>query len=92
MEKPHFSDDFIEDIMINVFDFCPCGAPYIFVNQLYEYLKLVEARALPDDKYIAYEYLADKANLTEHGSSVLGAWLTDEGKRLLKLMEEDNEN
>lgn len=89
MEKPHFSDDFIEDIMINIFGFCPCGAPYIFVNQLYEYLKIVEAGTLPDDKYIAYEYLADRAGLTEHGGSVLGAWLSEDGKRLLKLMEEN---
>ena len=90
-KEPNFSDELIDDIMLNMFDFCPCGTPDIFVNQLYKYLKLVEARTLPDDKYIAYEYLADKVRLTDHGTSVLGAWLTDKGETLLKRMEEDNE-
>lgn len=82
------SEEFVNEIM-DMFEFCGCGCPDCFVEQLYEYLKLVEKREIPDDKYVAYMYLADNAGLTEHGSSVYGAWLSEKGKKLLKKMEDE---
>ena len=35
---------------------------------------------------LAFAYTMDAAGLTEHGSSILGAWLTDEGKMFLSLL------
>lgn len=84
------SDELVDEIMY-MFDFCTCGAPDVFAEQLYEYLKIVESRTVPDDTYIAYMYLADKAGLTEHGGSVFGAWLTIKGEKLLERMKEYHE-
>lgn len=88
MEEYIMDEDLINYIMDEIFDFCVCGRPFIFVEQLYEYLTIVDKGELPDDKYTAYMYLCDKAELTEHGGSVIGAWLTDKGKTLLKQLEE----
>ena len=75
--------------IMDMFGFCGCGRPEVFVEQLRQYLKLVEAKSdvAASDYYAPYMYLADKAGLTEHGGSVLGAWITDKGKELLKRLD-----
>ena len=88
-KRPVISDDLVDDIMAGLGG-CSCGRPYIFVRQLYDYLKIAENIGLPDDKYIPYMYIADALGLTEHGSSVYGAWLTEKGKEIVKRVENDS--
>lgn len=70
--------------IFHLFDFCECGDTIEFTQQLHNYLKTVKSGKMPAKKYVAYEYLCDKAGLTDHGGSVLGAWLTDLGEEYLK--------
>ena len=88
--------DKLEGEVMELFDFCRCGNPHIFIEGLRQYLTLVKFahddripeeyrdENLQNDYYVPYMYLADKAGLTEHGGSVFSAWLTDKGKDLLK--------
>lgn len=92
----HERQDKLEDEVMGLFDFCRCGNPHIFIEGLRQYLTLVKFahddripeeyrdENLQNDYYVPYMYLADKAELTEHGGSVFSAWLTDKGKDLLK--------
>lgn len=81
--------------VLKMFEFCGCGNPDEFVEGLRQYLIICKLRyddRVPEEyklnidtaAYRPYEYLADKAGLTEHGSSVTYAWITDEGEKLLK--------
>ena len=88
----------LTDEVMGLWGFCTCGDPDIFMDGLRQYLTLVKMshddrlpeeyrdENLQNDYYIPYMYLADAAGLTEHGSSVFGAWLSDKGKDLLKRM------
>ena len=68
---------------------CCCGEPERVVRMMADYLN----HRNPDyptivntdgsDAQMLLAYLADKCGLTEHGGTVYGAWLTDEGKRWL---------
>lgn len=83
-----------------VLEICACGEPEDVVDAMGEYLARVEESSNFDfhpfgfmsirdgehrlaDLLLAY-FSADR-NLTEHGSSVYGAWLTAAGKRWLEL-------
>jgi hypothetical protein len=39
------------------------------------------------DVEVLLAYIADRARWTEHGTSIRGAWLTDNGKRVLRLLD-----
>ena len=93
-EGQEITDEPIEDEVMRELGLCGCGDPWTFVRQLAEYLKNVRDRVPMYEgenleKFIAYMYLCDDRGLTEHGSSVLGAWLTDKGKELLKRLEQE---
>lgn len=50
-----------------------------------------EAEFVEEHKELLYEffrYILDNRGFTEHGTSIGGAWITDKGKRLVKLLEE----
>ena len=78
-----FDDEFIDNLF-EMFNFCPCGQPTIFIYQLGEYLELVEKKAEIPEEYTAYMYLCDRERLTDHGGSVMSAWLTEKGEKLLE--------
>lgn len=87
-----------------VLDLCGCGSPEDVVEAMATYLTRVEARwaeprvepvedqirqgdnHLPD---LLLAYLADNRKLTEHGGSIYGVWLRDEGKRWLELFRSE---
>ena len=41
-------------------------------------------KGLSEGEFILIAYLCDKEGWTEHGSSVFGAWLTDDGKEVVE--------
>ena len=83
------NENIIDDIMRS-FGYCVCGPPEAFLSYLRNYLRLVEAKdyAAAKDVWAPYWYFCDEKGFTEHGSSVLGAWLTDKGKEMLKKLDE----
>lgn len=85
----------IENEVMNMFGFCGCGNPEDIVENLHQYLIICKLRSddrvpeeyklnLSTDIYRPYEYLADKAGLTDHGGSIGYAWITEKGDELLK--------
>ena len=79
----------LENDVFDLFGFCYCGQPDKFIDGLAHYLNMVammkndNSAWLYTDFDIPYMYLADKAGLTDHGGSVLSAWLTPKGEELL---------
>ena len=79
-------------------EFCGCGNPELATAALLQMLRLhplYDHRAefdewVPDDgvQYLLM-YQLDRMELTEHGGSVGGAWLTDKGKALLAALERE---
>lgn len=78
--------------------FCGCGNPeavYVLVRDLLALAPFYENQAAvrerigtsQDDaaRYVVL-YVLDGAGLTEHGSSIAGAWLTAKGRHYLPLM------
>lgn len=83
------------DWIMEHLNFCGCGTPDWFIYYLYIYLDRVSRRSdLPEDEFqhsykyckdlIAYSYICDQQEWTDHGSSITYCWLTDNGKELLK--------
>ena len=66
---------------------CGCGQPERIVTAMRDYLNLCATQApIPDDlATLVIAYRADELELTEHGGSIFGAWLTDAGERWLAL-------
>ena len=83
------NENTIDDIMAS-FDYCACGRPEVFLSYLRNYLRLVEIKdsAASKDVWAPYWYFCDEKGFTEHGGSVLGAWLTDKGKEMLEKLDE----
>lgn len=54
-----------------------------------EAARQIEMKVLPLDspQALLLRYLMASADLTEHGSSVFGAWLTDKGRDLLSFLD-----
>lgn len=79
----------IDDIMAS-FGYCICGRPEVFLFYLRNYLELVDEKdgAVTKDVWAPYWYFCDEKGFTEHGGSVLGAWITDRGKEMLKKLNE----
>jgi hypothetical protein len=49
---------------------------------------LREQTGIPVEAWCLLQFLCDGAGWTEHGGSVLGAWLTEEGRQALWLLTE----
>lgn len=79
--------------------FCPCGNPEVVIEAMAKYLESVlwvwadwenrcktriEHSGLGEIIYTLCSYIADRAELTEHGTSVGCAWLTTKGAVWLK--------
>lgn len=74
-------------IMADVLGFCSCGSPDVIVDGLRRYLELVEkGDYLKDENLLVYAYISDREGLTYHGTSVYGAWITEKGKRILRIL------
>lgn len=80
---------------------CGCGDPEHVGDMMCRYLeavdwawqdwgsrypKLEEQARLSPDAFLLCAYLADMKNLTEHGGSVNGAWLSDKGHAFAKAL------
>lgn len=76
---------------------CACGNPEKVDRMMLTYLEWAEARFddqsnvtwdtaldnVSDDAKFLLAYIADDLDWTEHGGSVGGAWLTDDGKQAM---------
>lgn len=71
--------------------FCGCSDPQLAWQWVFDYLEAKENGHFhhPEEgsEMIAV-YLMDHLQMTEHGVSVAGAWLTDEGKEALAFLKE----
>jgi hypothetical protein len=81
--------------------FCGCGSPHSAAASLLKLLRLHplydhrrELEVLLPDKGIQHLvlYMLDCFDLTEHGSSVGGAWLTDKGKAVMEALAGEEAN
>ena len=86
-----------EYIWIGILGGCGCGSGDL-PDRAVEVLKNFGREHLSKERWSVYddptnEVLAhwlDSKELIEHGGSIGGSWLTDKGKELLKLVEENN--
>lgn len=71
---------------------CGCGDPDSAKKVIKEYFRAVKARRVDvnNDLVLCLAYTMDAAGLTDHGSSIRGAWLTDEGEMFLWLLEQNS--
>lgn len=89
-----------EELRINVLDYwCGCGNPELACAAL---LRLLKLHPLYDNRAEFEEWIADDGvgyllfyqldhmELTEHGGSVGGAWLTPKGGAALKALERES--
>ena len=87
-------------------NWCGCGDPNMAKEVIRDYLEVVKAKFdsnadftgkfgvkyVYDDKLLlCLAYTLDAAGFTDHGSSISGAWLTDEGKMFLWLLEQNRD-
>ena len=87
-------------------NWCGCGDPNMAKEVIKDYLEVVKAKFdsnadfkekfgvkfVYDDKLLlCLAYTLDAAGFTDHGSSIRGAWLTDEGKMFLWLLEQNRD-
>lgn len=85
---------------------CGCGDPDAAKEVIRDYLEVVNkkfdsdadfydkfgVKYVYDDKLLlCLAYTLDAAGFTDHGSSIGGAWLTDEGKMFLWLLEQNKD-
>lgn len=82
-------------IWSGIFDFCGCGDRYYQLEKIYQVLKILKLgesnidahKAIYDtNEYDIYLYLLDLHEFTEHGCSIRGSWLNDEGTALLYVL------
>lgn len=83
-----------EEWLMNKLNWCSCGYPRDVLYSLYQYLTLCygdgEYAYSLDEKNehywsnLLWAYICDKEGWTGHGGSIVYAWLTDDGKELLK--------
>jgi hypothetical protein len=80
--------------------FCGCGAPDDAADALRRLLLWHERRDDVEELYVLLPdtgmqylllYTLDRYELTEHGGSVIGAWLTDKGKAILAALVREKE-
>lgn len=83
-----------KDVEAILFDsvWCSCGSPEIIVKAMGSYLNLFLETGYTPRIYttegLLLAYWADACDLTEHGGSVYGAWLSDKGKKWVELYNE----
>lgn len=80
-----------EDLPEGIVEFsellCGCGDPQICWTLLYLYLSLKTIKQYQDEQDAArlfFVYVINHLKLTEHGTSIYGAWLTEKGKGVLE--------
>jgi hypothetical protein len=85
-----------EDLPGGVVDFsellCGCGEPGICWDALYDYLKFADAGQYQraDNAFeLFFMYVISHIRLTEHGTSIYGAWLTKKGKEVLNWLHDN---
>lgn len=98
--KPYYQHEDGVDWPEAVLELCRCGSPEEVVDAMGEYLERVEewtskpwgdkgkGSPIGKDNHSAdllLAYFAADRNLTDHGGSIYGAWLSDAGKRWLEL-------
>lgn len=75
---------------------CGCGNPATAWKVLHDHLireaiEIGKRPPLPNPvsgEWYIVAYLLDYAGATEHGSSVLSAWITDDGREALEFLEQ----
>lgn len=77
--------------IIDKLHICGCGHPddtYGLIHQLMKEIseKGVETEATPYYDFMIYQL--NHMGFLEHGSSIYNSWITDEGKELMKALEE----
>lgn len=74
---------------------CGCGRPYHCWEALHSYLKIKTSKEFytntDDPYYLFFMYVLSSLKLTEHGTSIYGAWITDKGRKVLKWLDENVE-
>lgn len=92
-------EDFLESFLIEVFDFCGCGSLLdgtgVFLKQVLnafndDYLSLekIEDVCKTDEIVDFTLHFLDANELTDHGLSVYGSWLTEKGIALRECLNE----
>jgi len=89
----------IEDLPKSIVKFkellCGCGQPAICWDYLHEFLKTRDNDTPYKNTENALElffmYVVDNCGMTEHGTSIYGAWLTEEGKTALSWLNENTD-
>lgn len=85
----HYGDSFESVLMDRVLGFCCCGNPEIVLLAMSRVLKkfsnLKHDNTLEED--LIYLYVADRAELMEHGGSVYGSWVTEKGEAFIRLVD-----
>lgn len=93
-----------QDLRINVLDyFCGCGSPEVACRTIMRLLELhplhepghkAELRCLVSDTGVEYLllYQLDHMELTEHGGSIHGAWLSPKGEAVLQGLRREAED
>lgn len=79
--------------------FCGCGSPALAARTLRDLLTLhplydnrpAFEKLIPDEglQYLIL-YTLDRFDLTEHGGTIGGAWLTDKGRAVLQALNRDS--
>lgn len=82
------------DVIYDKLHFCGCGmftARMELLKQVLEATPMYEGRWPERDTVLgeAFLCLLDGAGLTEHGGSVGGSWLTDDGERMLRILQNE---
>ncbi len=92
-------EDFLESFLIQVFDFCGCGylldGTGVFLKQVLnafddDYLSLDKIEDVcKTDKIVDFTlHFLDANELTDHGTSIYGSWLTEKGIALRECLNE----
>lgn len=69
---------------------CGCGMPGVALKIIGKYLEgRKENRKISDNPLaLCLAYELDRAEFTEHGSSIYGCWLTENGEKFLEAIQE----
>ena len=97
--SPHHRMAFASELMLEL---CGCGNPELIADAMYDYLcrarkqfdhSQLFSRAVRDDENeladLLLAYMADRLGFTEHGGSVMAAWLTAAGEEYIALVERE---
>ena len=83
----------IEETISHYYDqlgWCTCGQPWKAVKEIAKFLEGRKAyNDFPDDDLsLCLAYELDRAGFTDHGSSIFGCWLTEDGEKFLWAIKE----